>query len=140
MANVFDVDASALIKRASEQLKAKGVSKPAYVDYVKSGASRERVPMDADFFYMRSASVLRQVYINGPIGISKLRTRYGTRKMHSIHRHHHMRAGGSVIKDAFSALEKLNYVKKTPKGREITPAGKSFMDKLSNELLASSGA
>lgn len=135
MANVFDVDGSALIKKTSEMLKGKGMAKPEYIDFVKSGASRERVPSDPDFFYMRSASLLRQVYLNGPVGIARMRTRYGTRKLHTIHRHHHFRSGGSVIKDAFDSLEKLDYVKKTPKGRVITPAGKSFLDKISNEII-----
>lgn len=137
MANVFDVDGSALIKKTSEMLKEKGMAKPEYVSFVKSGAAKERVPTDPDFYYVRAASLLRQVYLNGPVGIARMRTRYGTRKLHTIHRHHHFRSGGSIIKDAFDSLEKLNYVKKTPKGRVITPVGKSFLDKASNEIIKS---
>ncbi|MDE1845858.1 MAG: 30S ribosomal protein S19e [Candidatus Micrarchaeota archaeon] len=137
MANVFDVDGSALIKKTSEMLKDKGMAKPEYTSFVKSGAGKERVPADPDFYFVRAASLLRQVYINGPVGIARMRTRYGTRKLHTIHRHHHFRSGGSVIKDAFDSLEKLNYVKKTPKGRVITPTGKSFLDKISNEIIKS---
>ncbi|MCL4404606.1 MAG: 30S ribosomal protein S19e [Candidatus Marsarchaeota archaeon] len=133
MANVYDVDASELVKLAAEKLKGK-VKKPEYINYVKSGASKERVPEDPDFWYMRTASILRQIYLNGPVGVSKLRTRYGSRKDHVIHHHHHMPASGSIISDAFKELETLEYVKKTDKGRIITPKGKSFMDKLSNEL------
>lgn len=134
MANVYEVDAGEFIKRSAEKLKSAQLKKPAYIDYVKSGAGRERVPADPDFYYMRCASVLRQVYVNGPIGISTLRTRYGNRKRHTVTRHHHVRAGGSLIKDAFDALEKLGYVKKSGKGRILTPAGKSFADKVSNEI------
>ncbi len=134
MANIFDVKGSDLVKVAAQQLKEK-IKKPAYIDYVKSGAHRERPPADPDFFFVRTASVLRQVYVNGPVGVSTLRTRYGTRKEHtSVHRHHHVKAGGSVIRDAMQALEQLNYVKKTKKGRVITPAGKSFLDKLSKQI------
>ena len=137
MANVFDVDGSALIKKVAEKLRESGVKKPDYVDFVKSGPSKERVPSDKDFWYVRCASILRQVYLNGPVGISRLRTRYGGRRRHWVRRHHHYRSGGSMIKDAFEVLEKLNYVKKTPKGRIITPAGRAFMDKASNELIRS---
>ena len=133
MANVYDVKASEVVKLAADKLKVV-MKKPAYVDFVKSGANKERVPADPDFFFMRSASVLRQVYLNGPIGVSKLRTRYGSRKEHTVHRRHHVKSGGSVIRDAFQGLEKLGYVKNTKEGRIITPAGKSFMDKLSKEL------
>jgi small subunit ribosomal protein S19e len=133
MANVYDVKAAEVVKLAAERLKGE-LKKPAYVDYVKSGANKERVPQDPDFFFMRSASILRQVYINGPIGVSKLRTRYGSRQEHTVHRRHHVKSGGSVIRDAMQGLEKLGYVKNTKKGREITPKGKSFMDKLAKEL------
>ncbi|MCL5675205.1 MAG: 30S ribosomal protein S19e [Candidatus Marsarchaeota archaeon] len=140
MANVLEVDSSMLIQKAAEKLAEAKVSKPQYVDFVKSGAGKERTPQDQMFWYIRCASVLRQAYVNGPIGISRLRTRYGTRKKHSVRRHHHMRAGGSIIKDAFDGLEKLGYVKKTKKGRAITQAGRSFLDKVANEVLKTDGA
>ena len=96
MANVFEVDSGKLISLAAQKLKEKGVAKPAYVDYVKTGPSKERVPDNKDFWYMRCSALLRQVYINGPVGVSSLRTRYGSRKGHVVTRHHHMKAGGSI--------------------------------------------
>ena len=137
MANIFDVKGSDLVSRAAEQLKGK-IKKPDYINYVKSGANKERPPLDPDFWYVRSASILRQVYINGPVGVSKLRTRYGSAKGHSVHRHHHQDAGGSVIRDSLMALETINFVKKTKKGRVITPQGKSFLDRLSKEMTVTS--
>jgi small subunit ribosomal protein S19e len=134
MANIFQVDTAELIKQAAEKLKAAGVKRPDYVVLVKSGAGRERPPADENFYYIRCASIMRQVYINGPVGISRLRTKYGSKKGHVVHLHHHMRAGGSVIKDSFTALEKLGYVKNTKQGRIITSTGKSFLDKIANEI------
>ncbi len=135
MANVLEVDAQKLVDVAAGKLKESGIPRPAYIDYVKTGAGKERVPASPDFFYARCASILRQVYLNGPIGISKLRTKYGSKRAHWVRRHHHYRAGGSIIKDAFDALEKKGYVKTTKTGRVITSTGKSFLDKLSNEIL-----
>lgn len=137
MATIYDVKSSDLIKLTSQRLK-ESMKKPAYVDFVKSGSNKERVPQDPDFYFVRSASILRQVYLNGPIGVSKLRTRYGSRKEHVVHRRHHQKSGGSVIRDAMQELEKLGYVKISTvngkKGRVITPKGKSFMDKICKEL------
>ncbi len=135
MTNAFDVKGSALVRLAAERLKGL-MAKPAYIDYVKSGANRERTPNSPDFWYIRSASILRQVYMNGPIGVERLRTRYGSRKEHVIHRRHHTKAGGSIIRDACQSLEKLEFVKNTKAGRVITPKGKSFLDKLSREVEA----
>ena len=134
MSNVYEVNAADLVKVASQRLKEKSMKKPGYVDFVKSGPSKERVPHERDFWFTRSASILRQVYLNGPIGVSKLRTRYGSRKEHVVHKHHHMKAGGSIIRDSLIELEKLKLVKNTKEGRVITPQGKSFLDKISNEL------
>ncbi len=134
MANAYDVDASSLVQAIAVKLKASDIKKPEYVGLVKSGPSRERVPLSEDFWFVRCASVLRHVYKDGPIGMSKLRTVYGSSRGHRVRRHHHMRAGGSMIKDAFDALEKLGYVKKSPKGREITPKGQAFVDKSSEEV------
>ncbi len=135
MANVFEVDSARLIDVAAQKLKEKGIAKPTYVDYVKTGPSKERIPEQRDFWYLRCSALLRQVYINGPIGISRLRTRYGSRKGHVVTRHHHMKAGGSIITDALNALEKNGYIKKTKSGREITASGKSFLDKIANEIV-----
>ena len=133
MSNVFDVNPSDLVQAAAQQLKAKA-TKPDYINYVKSGAGRERQPADPDFWYVRGASILRQVYINGPVGVSRLRTRYGNRQKHVMHKKHHVRASGSIIRDELKELEKLNYIKATKGGRIITPAGKSFLDKIATEI------
>jgi small subunit ribosomal protein S19e len=135
MANVYEVDSGKLVGVAAQRLKEKGIAKPVYADYVKTGPSKERIPSQKDFWYIRSASLLRQVYVSGPVGVSRLRTRYGSRKGHVVSRHHHMRAGGSMITDALNALEKAGYVKKGKQGREITASGKSFLDKIANEIV-----
>jgi small subunit ribosomal protein S19e len=133
MSTVYDVSPSELIPAAA--LKLKEVTKaPDYMNYAKSGAGRERQPTDPDFWYVRGASILRQVYINGPVGVSRLRTRYGNRQRHVVHRKHHVAASGSIIRDELQQLEKLNYIKATKSGRIITPAGKSFLDKIAKEL------
>lgn len=135
MANVQQVDSGRLVEAAAAKLQEQQLPMPVYVTLVKTGPSRERPPEQANFWYMRSAAVLRQVYLHGPIGVSRLRTRYGSRKMHSVTRHHQKRAGGSVITDALNALEKAGYVKKGKTGREITPRGKSFLDKIASGIV-----
>ena len=133
MPNAYDVKASKLVVATATELKGM-IKKPEYINYVKSGAHRERVPSDPDFWYTRGASILRQVYINGPIGVSRLRTRYGARKEHSMHRKHHVRAGGGIIRDLFQSLEGVGLIKRTPAGRVLTPKGMAFMDKIAKGL------
>jgi len=133
MANVYDINPSELVLKAAEKLK-EVMKKPPYIEYVKSGAGRERPPQDPDFWYKRGASILIQVYKNGPVGVSRLRTRYANRQEHVVHRKHHVKASGSIIRDALIELERLKYVKRTKSGRTITPEGRSFLDKISRGI------
>ena len=135
MATVYDVKSSDVVGLVAERLKDK-IKQPAYIGLVKSGAGKERLPSSPDFWYTRSASILRQVYVNGPVGVSRLRTRYGNRKEHVVHRKHHVNAGGSIIRDALIELEKAGYVKNTKSGRVMTPQGRSFMDKICKEIMS----
>ncbi|MEM3791443.1 MAG: 40S ribosomal protein S19 [Candidatus Micrarchaeaceae archaeon] len=135
MSNVDYVDQGELVKRIAEMLKELKVPKPDYVGMVKTGMSRERVPSQEDFWYLRCASILRQTFKNKQIGISRLRNKYGGRKGHRVRRHHRYRSGGSIIKDAFDALENLGFVKKTEKGRVLTPKGQSFIENAAKSML-----
>ncbi|MGC8676297.1 MAG: 30S ribosomal protein S19e [Candidatus Micrarchaeia archaeon] len=137
MANINEVNAQKLVESVAAKLKQQNMPAKSYVGIVKSGAGKERVPSQEDFWYVRSASLLRRLYINGPVGISRLRTYFGSRKRHvSKVRHHHYKAGGSIITDSLNALEKLGYVAKTKQGRVLTPKGRSLLDKAANELVA----
>ncbi len=133
MANVNDVNSAQLVSAAAAALKEK-IKKRDYINYVKSGPSKERPPAQSDFWYTRSASILRQVYLNGPIGVTRLATRYGSRKEHVVHRRHHVQAGSGIIRDMLQELEKANMIKKVKNGRVITPQGKSFLDKIANQV------
>ncbi len=133
MSNAYDVRPSELNKRLAEALKDK-IAKPDFINFVKSGPGKERPPSQEDFWYIRSASILRQVYINGPVGTSRLRTKYGNRSSHKRSRKHSKKAAGNAIRKALQALEKAGYVKNTSAGRVITPEGRSVVDKVSNTI------
>jgi len=133
MSNVYDIKPSELISAAAEALKDK-IKKKEYINYVKSGAGKERPPQQENFWYIRSASLLRQVYLNGPIGVQRLSTRYGNRKEHSVHRRHHVGAARGIIRDMLQELENAKLIKRDKVGRVITPQGRSFLDKIATQI------
>jgi small subunit ribosomal protein S19e len=133
MATLYDANPSELIVAAAAELKKKKAMQiPDWAKVVKTGPAQERPPEDPDWWYMRSASILRKVYLQGPIGVSKLRNFYGKKKNRGVKPERFYRAGGKVIRTILQQLETDGLVKEAEKGvhkgKVVTPAGRSFLD------------
>jgi len=130
-----------VVKLAEELKKTKGFEAPEWVSFVKSGVAKERVPQDEDFWYMRSASVLRQLYIQGVVGVGRLRTRYGSKLDRGVRRNKFRKASGKVIRTILQVAESVGFVEKVTKlqhGRRLTLSGKEFLDKIAKQLNSAS--
>jgi len=138
MVSAHRVPASELIKALSQYLKehVKEVSPPEWAGFVKTGVHKERAPTDPDWWYVRAASIMRKLYIHGPLGIETLRTVYGGRKKKRKAMEHHYKASGAVIRKILQQLEIAGYVEKVDgEGRRLTPKGVSLVDKIAHRLL-----
>jgi len=127
-----------LIEKMSEKLKKnENIKPPEWSRFVKTGVSTERPPMQQDWWFLRSAAVLRKVYIGGPMGTQKLRTAFGGKRRRGHKPAHHEKAGGKIIRTILQQLEKAGYVKKVDaprKGRVITPKGQRLLEKTGREI------
>ena len=137
MARFQEADAHELIeKTAGELKKTRKMTPPDWAAYVKTGAHKERPPVDEGWWYLRSASVLRRVAILGPVGVSKLRTKYGGRKRRGHQPSEFRKASGNIIRKVLQQLQNAGYVsyKKegVHKGRVITKEGVSLLDTVAN--------
>jgi small subunit ribosomal protein S19e len=129
MKSVYDVPADRLIKKVAEKLKdIPEVKIPDWMEFAKSGAHRERPPEQEDFWYTRSASILRKLYLDSPTGVNRLRREYGGRKHRGVKPERFRKGSGSVAREALHQLEQAGFVGHTKKGRHITGKGKSFLD------------
>jgi len=136
MVSVYDVAPGRLVKKAAEKLKSMGIAAPKWIGSVKSGPHRQRLPQQADFWYLRLASLLRNSYVHGVVGVSSLRSHYGSRKSRGVKPEEKRKAGGSIIRKGLQALEGAGLMIKKKKGREITPAGKKLLDAAAKEARA----
>ncbi|MGQ9515265.1 MAG: 30S ribosomal protein S19e [Thermoproteota archaeon] len=136
MPTVYDVPADALIEHLAKYLKSsvEQVKPPPWAFYAKTGAHKEKPPENPDWWYLRSASLLRRLYIFGPMGVSRLRKVYGGRKRFPMRRAHSVRAGGSPIRKALQQLEQAKFVSHSKKGRILTNEGKSLLDRMAAEV------
>jgi small subunit ribosomal protein S19e len=135
MTHIMQVDPQKLIVLTSKQLKSQKLVEPLdWAPFVKTGIAKERLPVDSDWWYVRSAALLRSVARLGPVGTQKLRTKYGSRKNRGHKPEKFYKASGSIIRKILQQLEKSQLIKQVQvgvhKGRVLTPKGVSFLDKI----------
>ncbi len=137
MPTPYDVPASLLIEKLAKYLKDEvdEVVPPPWAPLVKTGSHTERQPQNPDWWYVRCASLLRKIYLYGPIGVERLRSYYGGRVRRGARPEHARKGGGAIIRKALQQLEKAGLVEVYGnKGRVVTRKGRSLLDKLSTEV------
>jgi small subunit ribosomal protein S19e len=136
MVAVKEVPTHELLDHVALKLeKMKEMEKPPWAEQVKTGPQAERPPEDPKWWYLRQASLLRKIYLQGPIGTNKLRDWYGGKKRRGVKPEKHSKSGGKVIRTCMQQLEQAGFVKKVEKkGRIITPKGQSLLEKTASEV------
>jgi len=136
--SVREVPPNVLIKRLGEELrKLEELQPPEWSRYAKTGVHKGRPPEQPEWWYTRAASVLRRIYLNGPVGISRLRTYYGGCKKRGVAPERFRRAGGKVLRTLLQQLERAELVAKTERGgRKVTPKGAKMLTSLADRVKA----
>ncbi|MEM4348499.1 MAG: 30S ribosomal protein S19e [Candidatus Anstonellaceae archaeon] len=134
MVTVYDVTPNKLIAKVAEKLKQMNISAPPWIGMVKSGSHRQRLPQQKDFWYIRLASMLRNAYVHGTVGVSSLRSHYGGRKIRGVKPEKKRKAGGAIIRKGLQALEAAGLMVKKKVGRQISAAGKKLLDRAAKEV------
>ena len=136
---IQDVDANEWIEAFAQHLKAQGkLEMPEFVDYAKTGISRILPPSNPDWFYIKSAAVLRRIYIRPFTGIGGLKKVFGSTWGQSRPLHF-KKASGSVIRKSLQGLEGLNLIAKSDdEGRVITKSGRRDCDRIAMKVLRNS--
>jgi len=106
LAVVYDVPATAFVVKAGQKLKESGkVQAPEWAADVKTGTHRQYPPTQQDWWYTRCASILRRIYIDGPVGVQRLRSLYGGKKNRGVKPDRHERAAAHHKRRAPAARE-----------------------------------
>ena len=139
MTTVYDVPADKLISRVAAELKEKPeISAPEWAAFAKTGAHKGMPPEDPDWWYTRTAAVLRRVYVDGPVGVERMRSAYGGKKNRGSKPNKTVKGSGSILRKAVQQLEKAGYVTSQKGGRVVTPAGASFLDGVAYRIVSES--
>jgi small subunit ribosomal protein S19e len=107
--------------------------KPEWVAYVKTSTAKVRPNIDEDFWYKRAASILRQIYIKGTVGVQRLRTRYGGRKDMGMAPPRFVKGGGKIIRTILQQADAAGLTEKSiskKAGRKLTIKGRDFLESI----------
>jgi len=136
MVTVHDVPPNELIERISEELKEREeIQAPDWAKFVKTGVHKEKAPDQADWWYVRVSALLRSVYLEGPVGVSRLKGKYGGKQRRGSKPSHVAKGSGSIIREGLQQLESAGLIEKKEEGRVATPDGKGFLDNTAYEIM-----
>jgi small subunit ribosomal protein S19e len=140
MVTLYDAPTEELIDAVAEELRDE-VDEPEWTAFVKTGSYAELPPEQEEFFYRRAASILRTIAIDGPVGVERLRTRYGGKASGStryrVAPEHRIDGSGSLIRTIIQELEAADLLERPPdgKGRVVTAEGRSLLDTTAGNVL-----
>jgi len=139
MVTIYDVPADALIEEVAARLEDR-IDEPDWVEFTKSGSGKELPPEQDDFWYVRSASLLRKVAQNEPIGIERLATEYGSKSSGSnryvVRPGRHSAGSRKLIRASLQALEAEGLVMTAAgEGRRISDDGEAFLSEVAADVL-----
>ncbi|MEK6823617.1 MAG: 40S ribosomal protein S19 [Nanoarchaeota archaeon] len=138
--SVYELSAQEYNLKLAEALKEiPEFKEPEWAQFVKSGVAKERPIEDPDFWHKRAASILRQIYKNNIVGVSRLRTRYGSRKNRGVKPERFKRGSGKIIRVILQQADTagiteiakiIKGVKSKKPGRQLTQKGRKFLEEI----------
>jgi small subunit ribosomal protein S19e len=135
MVTVYDVPAEKLIEKLATKLgEIDTVKAPDWAEFAKTGRHTEKAPVQANWWQTRAASVLRKVYVKGPIGTSRLAAEYGGFADRGSKPNKAVKGSRSIARKCLMQLEASGLIAKDKnKGRVVTPKGQSMLDAAAKE-------
>jgi small subunit ribosomal protein S19e len=113
---------------------------PEWVDIVKTAHFRELCPADPDWFYIRTASIARRIYLRGGTGIGALRKVYGGANKRGPAPNHFERGSGKIIRYIVQELRRIGVVEDVVvegkiRGRKISREGRKDLDSIAKRAI-----
>ena len=142
MTTFYDVPADLLIPALAARLEAiDGIDQPEWADFVKTGAHKERPPVQSNWWQLRSAAILRKVGRMGPIGVNHLSQAFGGPKNRgsapnraTAGSRHVIRSSLQQLEDAGLVAARHNAAGTVNMGRILTAAGQKLLDDVAHEV------
>jgi small subunit ribosomal protein S19e len=139
MTHPTDVPPAVYLPRLAAELKTRGaVVPPAWAPFVKTGVHKQQAPTQPDWWYLRSASVLRKIYMRGTTGVHRLSVDYGGKRDRGSSPYHTRPGSRAVLREIVQQLEKSGLVQSYKnRGRRVSAEGLRLLDTVARDSLKS---
>lgn len=133
---VYEIRANEYNNKLAEALKQiPELKQPEWSLFVKTGVAKKRPTQEEDFWHKRMASILRQIYMRKIVGVSRLRTRYGSKQNRGVKPEKFKKASGKMIRTMLQQAEAAGLLEKSTEtikgkrmGRKLTDKGKELLE------------
>jgi small subunit ribosomal protein S19e len=136
MVTSYDIPAEKLIEKVAAKLREiETIKAPEWAEFAKTGRHTEKAPTQKDWWHVRAASILRKVYMKGPIGTSRLAEEYGGFADRGSRPNKAVKGSRNIARKCIMQLEASGLVAKNKnKGRVVTAKGQKMLDAAAKEV------
>ncbi len=142
MTTFYDVPADLLIPALADRLEANDkINQPDWAEFVKTGAHKERPPVQKNWWFLRSAAILRKVGRMCPVGVNHLSQAFGGPKNRGVAPNRATAGSRHVIRTSLQQLEdaglvtvRRNAAGTVNMGRILTAEGQKILDAVAHEV------
>lgn len=142
MTTYHDVPADLLIGELSARLsEVDSINPPEWSKIVKTGTHRERPPAQDNWWYIRSAAVLRKVGKLGPIGANHMAQHFGGPKDRGVKPNRAVAGSRNISRTVMQQLttagliqSKMSLSGTVNHGKVLTPAGQKMLDSVAHSV------
>ena len=142
MTTYHDVPADLLIGELSARLaEMEAISPPEWSSIVKTGTHGERPPSQDNWWFIRSAAILRKVGKLGPIGANHMAQHFGGPKDRGVKPNRAVAGSRNISRTIMQQLfnaglieSKMNVAGNVNHGKVLTPEGQSLLDSVAHDV------
>lgn len=130
---IFTEPLPTVIGAISEALKSRMIV-PSWTQFVKTSSGCESIPLDSDWWFVRSASILQKIARKNYIGQRRLSREYSRSKNRGLRSNESRPGSRKIIRVILQDLEHLGFLEPLISnrgvvlGRRVTSQGDSFIN------------
>ena len=137
-ASIRDAPSWRWIKAVAKHFKNEGkLFVPNCTELIKSSFGRDRAPQNPDWYYIRTAAVLRRVYLRPGSGAGGLSKKYGIKQNRGSQPELATKGCRGLLRSCLQGLERMKLLEKGKnQGRVMTSSGRKLCDTIAHSVIA----